>query len=148
MLNSELEKGKSSFNELFKRFDLNKNGTISREEFLTSLDSLDKQIKLSERQKVLLLTAADRKQTNAIKYDDFISLLKTMDLKDDSENIVEVLKSKLVDDDEINKKNIAVSKAEIINAQLISKQQQLEEETYSNLLIQLNGFHQSKIFFF
>ena len=48
---------------------------MTREEFLNALDSLDTKITLSQRQKVLLVTQADRHRTNRVEIEEFLQML-------------------------------------------------------------------------
>ena len=48
---------------------------MTREEFLSALDSLDSKVNLSQRQKVLLVTQADRHRSNRVDYNEFFQLL-------------------------------------------------------------------------
>lgn len=76
---------------------MNNDKVITREEFLQAVDTFDSKINISERQKVLLVTLADKNRDNKIDYNEFLELLKqvnadtssgsfTMDFNNDPRN--------------------------------------------------------------
>jgi len=64
--------------DLFQKYDLKNERILSREGFLKALDSLDSKITLSQRQKILLTTLADKYKNNKIEYDEFLKFLNQM----------------------------------------------------------------------
>ena len=101
-LNNYFEEHKDKL-RLFKEIDLNKNGFLSNEEFMTLLNSLE-DLNLEDSQKYKLLTIADKNKDGKINPKEFLSFIKSSKYLSDSTSI-EQMKSTFP----IINKNIAIN---------------------------------------
>ena len=75
--------------KLFKEIDLDKNGVLSSEEFMTILNSMD-DLNLEDNQKYKLLTVADKNKDGKINSKEFLSFIKSARFLSDSNSINEM----------------------------------------------------------
>ena len=94
--------------KLFKEIDLDKNGILSKEEFMTLLNSMD-ELNLEDSQKLKLLTVADKNKDGKINSKEFLYFIKSAKYLSSTASINE-LKS---DFPKINK-NIAINNTKFI----------------------------------
>lgn len=74
-----------AYKKLFSEFDVNMDLILSREEFLMGLDKYSKEIRITDRQKIRLMTLADKDLNNKIDYKEFSNFLTTIKLPEDKE---------------------------------------------------------------
>jgi len=79
-LSEYLEREKDSL-KLFKSFDINHDGVLSKEEFLNILNNL-KDLQLNDYQKIGIIKIADKSKDDNINYPEFLEFLKI--IKDDA----------------------------------------------------------------
>ena len=75
--------------KLFKEIDLDKNGILSKEEFMTLLNSMD-ELNLEDNQKYKLLTVADKNKDGKINSREFLSFIKSAKFLSDSTMVNEM----------------------------------------------------------
>ena len=99
-LNTYFEEHKDKL-KIFKEIDIDKNGVLSKEEFITLLNSME-DLNLEDNQKYKLLTVADKSKNGKINSKEFLSFIKSAKYLSDSAMINEI-KSNFYN---INKKNL------------------------------------------
>ena len=72
--------------KLFKEIDLDKNGVLSKEEFMTVLNSME-DLNLEDNEKLKLLTIADKNKDGKINSKEFLSFLKSAKYLSDTNTI-------------------------------------------------------------
>ena len=87
-LNEYFEEHKDKL-KLFKEIDLDKNGVLSKEEFMTVLNSMEK-LELEDNQKYKLLTIADKNKDGKINSREFLNFIKSAKYLSDSTSINEM----------------------------------------------------------
>ena len=133
-LNNYFEEHKDKL-KLFKEIDLDKNGFLSVEEFMTLLNSLD-DLNLEDNQKLKLLKVADKNKDGKINSKEFLFFIKSAKYLSDKNSINE-MKSTFP---QINK-NIAIERTNFIpryldDKSLVEKNLEINESIYK----ELNGF--------
>ena len=133
-LNNYFEEHKDKL-KLFKEIDLDKNGFLSVEEFMTLLNSLD-DLNLEDNQKLKLLKVADKNKDGKINSKEFLTFIKSAKYLSDKNSINE-MKSTFP---QINKK-IAIEKTNFIprfleDKSLVEKNLEINQTIYK----ELNGF--------
>ena len=132
-LNDYFNKNKDKL-KIFKNFDLDKNGVLSRDEFITALNSF-KDLNLNDAQKISLLKIADKNKDGKIQANEFLSFVKNIKNMDKNEikeeeksnvnNLPNIMKSnmiknssylpKIIQDNEIIKESLLHNKKCLIN---------------------------------
>ena len=82
-LNEYFSKNKDKL-KIFKNYDLDKNGVLSRDEFITALNSC-KDLNLNDAQKISLLKIADKNKDGKIQANEFLNFIKNINLMDKNE---------------------------------------------------------------
>ena len=86
-LNSYFEEHKDKL-KIFKEIDMDKNGVLSKEEFITLLNSME-DLNLEDNQKYKLLAVADKNKDGKINSKEFLSFIKSAKYLSDSSMINE-----------------------------------------------------------
>ncbi|KRX01802.1 hypothetical protein PPERSA_00512 [Pseudocohnilembus persalinus] len=76
-----------AYQKLFKEFDTNMDMQLSRAEFLQGLDNHDKDLLLTNRQKIRLMETADKDKNDMINFQEFITIFEKIKLDEENSNI-------------------------------------------------------------
>ena len=133
-LNDYFEEHKDKL-KLFKEIDLDKNGLLSKEEFITLLNSLEG-LNLEDNQKYKLLKVADKNKDGKINPKEFLSFIKTSKYLSDSTSITQMNSTFPVINKSIAINNTSFTKRYLEDKSLIEKNLEINKSLYKGR----NGF--------
>ena len=133
-LNNYFEEHKDKL-RLFKEIDLDKNGFLSNEEFMTLLNSLE-DLNLEDNQKYKLLKVADKNKDGKINPKEFLSLIKSSKYLSDSTSIEQMTSTFPIINKNIAINNTNFTQRFLEDKSLVEKNLEINKSIYKGM----NGF--------